>query len=51
VLAPKVELRRDDRDKRIRELAEAYAGRLEHHLLAAPYQWFNFFDLWAERPR
>jgi predicted LPLAT superfamily acyltransferase len=51
VLAPKVELRRDDRDKRIRELAEAYAGRLEHHLLAAPYQWFNFFDLWAEGPR
>ena len=51
VLAERVELGREERDKRIRELAAAYAGRLEHHLLAAPYQWFNFFDVWAERAR
>ena len=48
VLAERVELVRGERDKRIRELAAAYAGRLEHHLLQAPYQWFNFYDLWAE---
>ena len=39
---------RRERDKRIRELAAAYASRLEHHLLRAPYQWFNFYDVWAE---
>jgi predicted LPLAT superfamily acyltransferase len=47
VLAERVELPRGERDKRIRELAAAYAGRLEHHLVRAPYQWFNFYDVWA----
>jgi predicted LPLAT superfamily acyltransferase len=51
VLAEHVELGRDERDKRIRELAAAYAGRLEHYLLTAPYQWFNFYDVWAEGAR
>ena len=51
VLAESVDLGREDRDKRIRELAAAYAGRLEHHLLSAPYQWFNFFDVWTEGAR
>ena len=37
-----------ERDKRIRELAAAYASRLEHYCIAAPYQWFNFFDYWRE---
>ena len=48
VLAECVELPRDERDKRIRELATAYAGRLEHYCALAPYQWFNFFDFWHE---
>ena len=48
VLAERVELGRGERDKRIPELAAAYAGRLEHYLLQAPYQWFNFYDVWAE---
>ncbi len=51
VLAESVELGRNEREKRIHELAAAYAGRLEHYLLAAPYQWFNFFDVWAESAR
>ena len=48
VLAEQVAPGRGERDKEIGELAAAYAGRLEHHLLTAPYQWFNFFDLWAQ---
>jgi len=48
VLADRVEFPRGEREKRIRELAAAYAGRLEHYLLRAPYQWFNFYDVWAE---
>ena len=51
VLAERVDLGHGERDKRIRELAAAYAGRLEHHLLQAPYQWFNFYDVWAEGAR
>jgi len=50
VLAECVELPRDERDKRIRELVAAYAGRLEHYCSLAPYQWFNFFDFWHEEP-
>ena len=46
VLAERVELPRGERDERIRALAAAYAARLEHYCLLAPYEWFNFFDYW-----
>ena len=39
---------REERRKRVQEGAEAFAGRLEHFLLRAPYQWFNFYDYWRE---
>jgi predicted LPLAT superfamily acyltransferase len=48
VLAERVELPRGERDERIRALAAAYAARLEHYCLLAPYEWFNFFDYWRE---
>lgn len=48
VLAERVELPRSERDKRVRELAAAYAGRLEHYCSVAPYEWFNFYDYWRE---
>jgi predicted LPLAT superfamily acyltransferase len=48
VLAERVELPRGEREKRIQELASAYAGRLEHYCCIAPYEWFNFFDYWQE---
>ncbi|MGH0030710.1 MAG: hypothetical protein ACQGVC_13025 [Myxococcota bacterium] len=48
VLAEEVDLPRDERDKHVRELASAYAGRLEHYCTRAPYEWFNFFDYWRE---
>jgi predicted LPLAT superfamily acyltransferase len=51
VLAEHVDFGRGERDKRIGELAAAYASRLEHYLLQAPYQWFNFYDVWAEGER
>ena len=51
VLAERVDFGRGERDKRIRELAAAYTGRLEHYLLQAPYQWFNFYDVWADSKR
>jgi predicted LPLAT superfamily acyltransferase len=51
VLSERVDFGRGERDKRIRELAAAYAGRLEHYVLQAPYQWFNFYDVWGEGVR
>lgn len=28
--------------------AQRFADRLEYHLRQAPYNWFNFYDFWAE---
>ena len=39
---------RGERDKRVTELVERYAGYLERCCLRAPYQWFNFFEYWED---
>jgi predicted LPLAT superfamily acyltransferase len=44
--APKLE--RSRRDAQIREWAGIYAARLEHYCRLAPYNWFNFYDFWAD---
>lgn len=36
------------RDAMIREWAARYARRLEHYCRLAPYNWFNFYDFWAD---
>lgn len=51
VLSERVEMPRREREKRVQELAAAYAGRLEHYCRAYPYQWFNFYDFWQEGAR
>ncbi len=38
---------RREREKRARELLEAYVRLLEYHCVRTPYQWFNFYDFWA----
>lgn len=48
ILSEAVEFPSGERDKEVRELAAAYAARLEHYCLWEPYQWFNFFDFWNE---
>jgi predicted LPLAT superfamily acyltransferase len=35
------------REERIEELARAFAGKLESYCKRCPYQWYNFFDFWA----
>ncbi|MGH7747249.1 MAG: acyltransferase, partial [Candidatus Dormibacteria bacterium] len=30
----------------LRAAVQRYAERLEHHVRAAPYNWFNFYDFW-----
>ncbi|AWK86261.1 glycosyltransferase family 2 protein [Azospirillum thermophilum] len=49
-LAERVVLPRGRRGEALAGYAAAFAGRLEQHALADPYQWFNFFDFWA-RPK
>jgi predicted LPLAT superfamily acyltransferase len=38
---------RRDRAAALRALAQDYAHTLQSLVLAAPYQWFNFYDYWA----
>lgn len=45
-LAERVELPRANRDAALDPYIARYAARLEHHLRAAPYNWFNFYDFW-----
>jgi predicted LPLAT superfamily acyltransferase len=40
---------RGEREKRVEELARNFAGRLENYCKQHPYQWYNFFDFWAEQ--
>jgi predicted LPLAT superfamily acyltransferase len=44
--APRLD--RANRDEAIREWAARYAGRLEHYCRMSPYNWFNFYDFWAD---
>ncbi len=39
---------RSQRASTIAALARGYAERLERHVRAAPFSWFNFFDFWAQ---
>jgi predicted LPLAT superfamily acyltransferase len=44
--APKLE--RATRDATLRRWVELYAQRIEHYCRLAPYNWFNFYDFWAD---
>lgn len=39
---------RSEREKRVSELVERYAGYLERNCVASPHQWFNFFEFWDD---
>jgi predicted LPLAT superfamily acyltransferase len=41
---------RAQRDEAVRETLEKYVAALERHCMAAPYNWFNFFDFWESTP-
>jgi predicted LPLAT superfamily acyltransferase len=42
-----LELPRAHRAAAVAALAREYAARLEHYARTAPYNWFNFYDVWA----
>lgn len=38
-----------ERQKVLQERVEAFAARVAHYCGLAPFQWFNFYDFWAEQ--
>jgi predicted LPLAT superfamily acyltransferase len=48
LLAECVVLADGDRAATLQALLAAYARRLEVYCFQGPYQWFNFYDFWAE---
>lgn len=48
LLTERAELPRHERDAAVQNLAQRYAWRLEHYARLAPYNWFNFYDFWAD---
>jgi predicted LPLAT superfamily acyltransferase len=51
LLAEERTLSRTHRQQDIQQWAQKYADILEKHLLAAPYNWFNFYDYWQDEQR
>jgi predicted LPLAT superfamily acyltransferase len=47
VLRDPLELPRADRAAAIAAAAREYVARLEHYARSAPYNWFNFYDVWG----
>jgi predicted LPLAT superfamily acyltransferase len=45
-LADRIVLPRGRRPEALAAYAAAYAARLEKHVLADPFQWYNFYDFW-----
>ena len=46
----RVALPRGGRQAALDALAARYAARLEAYCLRDPFQWYNFFDFWAQSP-
>lgn len=47
-LAERIALEPRRRQEQLGSWVQRYADRLEHHARLAPYNWFNFYDYWAE---
>lgn len=47
-LAERIVLEPRRRQEQLGIWVQRYADRLEHHARLAPYNWFNFYDYWAE---
>jgi predicted LPLAT superfamily acyltransferase len=46
--AERVDVPRQDRAQALDAVIARYAGRVEHYIHQAPYNWFNFYDFWQQ---
>ncbi len=46
--ADKIVLSRGDKNAQLRHYAQQFSNQLEQQCENAPYQWFNFYDFWAD---
>ena len=51
LLADKITLSRQNRQQDIQQWTQKYVDILEKHILAKPYNWFNFYDYWQDDDR
>jgi predicted LPLAT superfamily acyltransferase len=47
VIRARTEFARRQRESDLDAVIGDYVARLEHHVRASPYAWFNFFDFWS----
>lgn len=48
LLDEEIRLSRNHRQQDLERYAQKYVDLIEHYLLKAPYNWFNFYDYWQE---
>ncbi|MCR9277347.1 MAG: hypothetical protein NXH85_05190 [Pseudomonadaceae bacterium] len=51
IISKGVSLARKTRQADLAKLVSHYSSRLEHHVLASPMAWFNFYDFWQPPQR
>ena len=50
MLTEQLQVDRKQRQQQLREVVQDFANRLAALLRVAPYNWFNFYDFWNDRP-
>jgi predicted LPLAT superfamily acyltransferase len=50
LLTEQLRIDRRQRQQQLREVVQDFANRLAAVLRIAPYNWFNFYDFWNDRP-
>jgi predicted LPLAT superfamily acyltransferase len=48
LFSERLQVPREQRAAALQDCAQRYAHRLEHYARLAPYNWFNFYDYWAD---
>ncbi len=51
LLAERIDLSRHNRQQELQQWTQRYVDLLEKYMLAAPYNWFNFYDYWQDDER
>ena len=50
-LTDKLIVDRKNRQQQVQQWTQKYVSRLEHYIIKAPYNWFNFYDFWNDEKK